>query len=177
PLRRREIDARVGDTLTVHELRARLLLLTTGDQVALDHHAEDVSRARANLLAHVREHRRLVLVVLAGVVVAAVDEHARLHAGARQRARRRFYVGAPVVRAAAASAQHEVRVRVARGADHADAPVAVDAQETVRLRRRDHRVDGDGEAAVRAVLEPDGHGEPARHFAVGLALRRSRADG
>ena len=40
-----------------------------------------------------------------------------------------------------------------------------------------HRVDRDLQAAVGAVLQTDGHGQAAGHFAVRLRFRRARANG
>lgn len=43
-----------------------------------------------------------------------------------------------------------------------------DAHEGVRIAARAHRVDGDGDAPVRAVLEADGEGHARGEFAVEL---------
>ncbi len=51
-----------------------------------------------------------------------------------------------------------------------------DAQELVRMRGGLHRVDGDLDAAVGAVLEADRHREAGGQLAVDLALGRARAD-
>jgi hypothetical protein len=52
----------------------------------------------------------------------------------------------------------------------------VDPGESVRRRRRPHRVDRDLDVAVGPVLEPDRHREAAGELAVGLALRGAGPD-
>jgi hypothetical protein len=47
----------------------------------------------------------------------------------------------------------------------------------VRITARTHRVDGDGDAPVRAVLEADGEGDARGEFAVELRLGGPCADG
>ena len=52
-----------------------------------------------------------------------------------------------------------------------------DAHERVRIAARAHRVDGDGDAPVRAILEADGEGHARGEFAVELRLGGPCADG
>ena len=82
-----------------------------------------------------------------------------------------------VIRLRPPAAQHNVRVRVAGGADDARHAVLVDAQKTVRMPRRAHRVNRHLQTAVRGIFQADGHGKAAGHFAMRLRFRRARADG
>ena len=59
---------------------------------------------------------------------------------------------------------------MARGA------ILVDAQKTVRVPRRAHRVNRRLQAAVGVVLQTDRHGKAAGHFAMRLRFRRARAN-
>ena len=68
-------------------------------------------------------------------------------------------------------------MQIARRPNDAGDAVLVDAEKVVRCARGRHRVDRDLQTAVRRVLEPNRHGQAARHLAMGLRLRRARADG
>src|SRR5690606_24544466 len=82
-----------------------------------------------------------------------------------------------VIRLAVAAAQYHVAVGVAFGSDDRHAAFLVDTEETVRLGYRLQGVDGDGQAAVGAVLEADCRGQARSHFAVGLRFGGAGADG
>src|SRR5262245_46892305 len=72
-LGRRQVDAAVRDALPVAQLaRHALQVLATRDQMALQHHSEDVATSVPELLAHVGGDRPLPLVILPAVRVAAV---------------------------------------------------------------------------------------------------------
>ena len=116
-------------------------------------------------------------VVLAAVGVAAIDHQHRRQLHRRQPPRRLGDARRIVVRPQPPAAQHEVARRVARRLDDARQPLLVDAQETVRMPRGAHGVDGRLAIAVRAVLEAHRHRQAAGHLAVRLALGRARADG
>src|SRR5882672_326878 len=105
---------------------------------------------------------------LAAVVVAAIDDYARWEACLLQRCRRLGYVGRGIVRPRVAAAKHDVAIRIARGPYDGHSAGPVDAQETVWSRRRDERVHGAPEPAVRSVLVAHRHREAARHLAVRL---------
>src|SRR5438477_8989512 len=66
-------DARVGDALTVVQLGRQVFagaeLLRAGMQVALDHHAEDVPAAAADLRGDVARDVDLLFVLLAAVAM------------------------------------------------------------------------------------------------------------
>src|ERR1051326_6413300 len=65
-------------------------------------------------------------------------------------------------------------VRVAARAHDRAQTLFCDSQESVRLSGRADSVNRDLYAAVRTVLEPDGHGHARRQFAVDLAFRCPR---
>ena len=83
----------------------------------------------------------------------------------------RVVIGAP-----ASAAQHDVRMRVAAGAEHRRLALLGDAQKMMRMAHRLQRVDRGRERAVGAVLEADRRRQAARHLAVRLGLRGARAD-
>jgi hypothetical protein len=62
--------------------------LVAFDQVALDHDADHVPRARRDLLRDGARHERLLFVVLAAVAVAAVDHEPAAQPGLLERVRR-----------------------------------------------------------------------------------------
>jgi hypothetical protein len=66
---------------------------------------------------------------------------------------------------------------IARGRGDGGAAVLVDRQEVVRLGRGEHRIDGDADIAIGAVLETDRAGEPGGELAMDLAFGGARADG
>src|SRR6187397_2411482 len=68
-------DARVGDALPVDRRGARQVILTAFDEVALEHHAEDLPRPAGDLLGDVGADRPLAPVILLAVAVRAVDHH------------------------------------------------------------------------------------------------------
>src|SRR5690606_3824358 len=65
--------AGIRDALAVHERLARLEILPAGDEMALDHQAEDPVVPSGDLAGDVLDHADLVLVLLAAVAVAGVD--------------------------------------------------------------------------------------------------------
>src|SRR5579859_6827043 len=114
-LRRWPVDTGVGDALAVGQLgriRAFVELLAAADDVTLDHDTEDVRRALGHLAPHLIDHVRLLQMALATVVVAAVDEDARLDAGQRERRGRRRDLLRSVVWPRISAAQDDVPVAV-----------------------------------------------------------------
>jgi hypothetical protein len=69
-----------------------------------------------------------------------------------------------------------VRVRIAVVRTMLVAPSSLMPRKLCGVPRRAHRVNRHLQAAVRAVFQADGHGKPARHFAVRLRFRRARAN-
>ncbi len=145
--------------------------------MAFEHHADQRSVALQALFQHFIEYRRLTQRVFAAVGVAAIDHDPRGYLGLGQVL---FHLGHAlriVVRPTVTAAQHQVRVEVARGLDDRRVALAVDAEVPVRVGRRAHRIAGNGDTAVGAVLESDGHAQAAGHFAVDLRLGGARTDG
>ncbi len=146
-------------------------------EIAFQHESHDGLAAIAELTKHLAGHESLARVIFTGVVVRTVD-----HDGAGDTFARDGCFGFGdmlifVVGFSASASQHDMAVGVAHGSDDGRLPVGVDADKMMGGAGRRHRVDGDLEAAFRAVFESDRHGDTACQFAVGLALRRPGADG
>ncbi len=75
-----------------------------------------------------------------------------------------------------AAAQNEMRVGVAVGFQQRRVAQRVDAEMSMGMRGRAHRIAGDGQAAVGAVLEAHRQVQPADQLAVDLRLAGARAD-
>ena len=76
-----------------------------------------------------------------------------------------------------AAAEDDVHVLVSARLDDRGDALFRDAHERVRIAARTHRVDGDDDAPVRAILEADGEGDTRGEFAVELRLGGPCADG
>lgn len=146
-------------------------------EIAFQHESHDGLAAIAELTKHLAGHDPLARVIFTGVVVRTIDHDGAGDAFARDG---RFGFGDMlifIVRFSASASQHDMAVGVAHGSDNGRLPVGVDADKMMGSAGRRHRVDRDLETAFRAVFESDWHGDAACQFAVGLALRRSGADG
>lgn len=82
-----------------------------------------------------------------------------------------------VIGALCASTEDDVYVLISARLDDGGDALFRDAHERVRIAARAHRVDGDGDAPVRAILEADGEGHARGEFAVELRLGGPCADG
>lgn len=76
-----------------------------------------------------------------------------------------------------AAAQDDVHVLISARLDDGGDALFGDAHERMRVAAGTHRVDGDGHAAVRTVLEADREGDARREFAMELRLGGARANG
>ena len=76
-----------------------------------------------------------------------------------------------------AAAEDDVHVLVSARLDDRGDALFRDAHERVWIAARTHRVDGDDDAPVRAILEADGEGDTRGEFAVELRLGGPCADG
>jgi hypothetical protein len=143
-----------------------------------EHHADDRPLATGDLRGEVGGDLRLVVVLLAAVAMAAVDEHDRQRRGFLQEADSLGDVLGIVIRArAAAPAQHEMTFGVAGGGEHGRRAFAGQRGKAVRMPRGHDGIHRHLQVAVGAVLEADRHREPGGEFAVDLALGRAGADG
>lgn len=178
PLRRLPVDARIGDRdaeLQVGRIGGQPLVALA--QVALDHQADQGAVAGDDLAQHVGRDDLLAARIATAVGVAAIDHDHRIEAGLGQLLLGAGDADRVVVGAIVAAAQDDVHIGVAARVDDAREAVLVDAQEAVAHAGRAHRVDGDLQAAVGAVLEADGEGDAAGQLAVDLRFGRARADG
>ena len=169
-------EAGIGDALSVGEWFAGFEFLCAFDQMAFDHHAEDVLLASGDLRGDVSGGIELAFVLFVAVGVAAINHDFVLHAGAAQRGDRFTHVFGAVVRAVVAAAQDEVAVFVAVGGDDGGMPQFGDGEEAVNRLRRGDGVNGDLHVAVGAVFEADRAGEAGGELAVYLAFGGARAD-
>jgi len=80
------------------------------------------------------------------------------------------------IRAGDATPEHDMSIGVAPGSHERGFAFCSDAEKSVRVARRDHRVYRSIDDSVSAVLETDRHRQAARDLAMGLALDRARAD-
>ncbi|EXI72959.1 MAG: hypothetical protein AW07_02891 [Candidatus Accumulibacter sp. SK-11] len=85
----------------------------------------------------------------------AVDDDVGRQAGLVQGLFGDLHAHRIVVRSSVATAQDEMPIAVAARAHDCRTPLAVDAEETVRSRRRDNRVDGNADVTGGAILETD----------------------
>jgi len=174
------VDAAVSNALAVYEFvegRAGFQLLCTGDEIALDHDAENVAVARCDLFGDLMADDGLAVVILAAVGVATVDHDARVEAGGYHAAADFLDAGGVVVGGVAAAAENDMGVAVAGGAEDGGLAVLGVAQEGVRDGGGEEGVNGDLHVAGGAVFEAYGAGDAADQFAVTLAFCGARADG
>ena len=125
--------------------------------MTFDHHAHHMAGSSLQLISHRGEYIGLAAEILVRVGMAAVHHQTILQARLAQ-FRCSSLNGLQVVVAALMTAtQHQMTIRVAGRAHDRSMAVAVDPQKMMRFRCRLHRVDGDGGAAVSAVLVADRH--------------------
>ena len=110
---------------------------------------------------------------LAGVFLARVGMAAIHHHDRRQARAFQFDFSLPnalgfIVRAQAADAKDDMTGRIAGRSNDAGDAFLIDPQKTVRCAGGLHGVQSDLQAAIGAVLEPNGHREAAGHLAMGL---------
>src|SRR5256885_2278076 len=74
------------------------------------------------------------------------------------------------------AAQYDVTRWVSSSPDDTGIAFLVDTDKTMRGAGRAHGINGDLQAAVRAIFEPDRHGKAAGHLPMGLAFRSPSAD-
>jgi hypothetical protein len=146
------------------------------DEVRLDHHSDQRPVAETDLVDHVGHHQRLPFVLLVAVGVRAVDDDVGRQPGLVQGLLGDLHADRVVVRSPVAAAQDQVTITVAARAHDRRAPLAVDAEETVRSRRRDDGVDGNADVATGAVLEADRGRQAGGYLAVRLRLGGAGAD-
>src|SRR5205085_2178569 len=81
-----------------------------------------------------------------------------------------------IISFSAPASQDDMTVWVSCRLDNGREPIGIDAEKMVRLFRGDHRVPCNFKVAFCAVLEADGHRQPAGHFPVWLAFGGAGAD-
>lgn len=138
----------VGDT-NVH------LLVALAD-VGLDHETGDALAASGDLLSEISGNLGLVLVVLVGVTVAAVNHDAVLDVGLLEELLALLDVLLRVVGSVAATAQDHVGRLVTGGGNNSGETLLSDTEEAVRVGSRANGVDGHLDAATSSVLEANG---------------------
>ena len=164
------VDAGVGDALAVDERLAGDELLRAGDEIALDHRADDVAIAGSDLRGHVAADNRLAAVVLLAVGVAEVDHDARSNACALHERRGFGHALRRVVHGLSASAQDDVAIGIAFGDEDGRLAVVRVAKKCMRASRGEHGVDGHLDIARGRVLESHRTGDAGDELTVHLAL-------
>lgn len=172
-------DAGVRDADTLLQSRRSLWrnLLVALVDVGLDHDADDRILTRAQLVGNVLGHERLVLVVLLGVSVRAVDHENLALVLVAQGLAGGLDAVAVVVGALAATTQDHESVLVARGLGDGGQTLLGDAQEVVRVGGSLDSVNGNTQIAISAVLESDGEAQTRGEFTVQLGLGGAGTDG
>ena len=170
-------QAGVGDADTVLQVLRVLQFLSAFGQVALDHNADERLAAIGWLGDEVDPHVFLTGMLLARIGMAAIDhgdfgQFGGLQLGGGFGDGSRVEIGA-----GSSSPQDDMAVVIAGGPDHRGDSFLIHAQKMMRVSGRQHGVDDDLQGTVGAVLEAHGHGKTAGHFAMGLALGGSCADG
>ncbi len=150
-------------------------VLSSLDQVRLDHHADQAVLALRDLLADVDADLALAAVVLAAVGVRAVDHQALRQPRAGELAAGGLDARRVVVRLRAA-AQDDVAVVVAARLDDRHLAALVHRKEVVLLARREDRVHRDAHVAVGPVLEPHRRRQSGGELAVHLRFGGARTD-
>ena len=171
------VDAGVGDALAVYEGLAGNEFLRAGDQVALDHDADDVVISGGDLRGNIFAHDRLAAIVFLAVGVTEVDHDAGRDAGALEEGGGFSNAGSSVVDGVAAAAQDDVAIGIAGGDEDGRLAVMGVAEKSVRVRCREHGVDGDLHIAGGSVLEPHGTGKAGDELTMDLAFGGAGADG
>ena len=104
------------------------------------------------------------------VGVAAIDHQPRAKARGPDLGRRATDMGRREIGATLSAAKDHVAIRIAVRGDNCSDTLLGDGEELMRMRSGAHRVDGNLDRTVGAVLESDRHRETGREFPVNLAL-------
>ena len=145
--------------------------------MALQHAPSNVFINLYPLLNHIIKCAGLVLVLLAGIAVAAVDHQSKVDASISSFVLSLSYCAVVEVGPILTSSQDDVNVGIAGGADDCCPSFGVHAKESVRALCGHCGVDCHLDIAVCAVLEADGHAQAAGHLPVSLALCCAGYDG
>lgn len=173
------VDAGVGDADTVLKTitATRGNLLVALVDVALNHETHDGRLALGNLLRDHGGNLGLVLVVLVGVAVRAVNHKALgdtllVDGSLGLSDARGVKVGA-----LGAAAQDDEAVLVAGGADNSDNARLGDGKEVVGVLDSANGINGNAKRAVGTVLEADGERQAGGQLTVQLGLGGTGANG
>ncbi len=167
----------IGNGDTMKEIHTFLPGLFAGIQVAFEHKAHDGLAAFPKLLQDFTGHQSLAGVILLGIVMRTIDHDRAGDPFSGDCSLSFGDIMCFVVRSSASPAEHEMAIRIAHGLDDGSLAVGIDADEMVRRAGGRHGIDGDLQTAFRPILESDRHGDPAGHFAMGLAFRGAGTDG
>jgi len=170
-------EAGIGNGDAMKKVHTFFPRLFAGIQVAFEHKAHDGLTAFTELPQDLLGDESLASMILLGIIMRTID-HDR--AGDPFSGNRNLSFGdilCFVVRSSTSPAEHEMAIGIAHGLDDGSLAVSIDADKIVRGAGGRHGIDGDLQTAFRSVLESDRHGDPAGHFAMGLAFRGARTDG
>ena len=100
--------------------------------------------------------------------MAAIDHDVAGNAGFFQRLFTQADMHRIVIGPAATAAQDDMAIAITAGGEYRNLPLAVDAEETVRLGYRVEGVGGDCQATIGAIFKAHRRGQSAGHLPVGL---------
>ena len=112
-----------------------------------------IERFHQYLLRHIFQHCRLLIRVLAGIGMAAVDHDVLAYPSLRKRLLALCNVSLIEIGTMAATAQHHVCVRITAGRHHRYLTVTVNAQKAMGTGNGLHRIDRHHKTTVCAILE------------------------
>ena len=144
--------------------------------IAFQHGTDNRAVPAPYLLRHIFQHCRLLIRVLAGVGMAAVDHDVLAYASLRQCLLALFNVSLIEIGPLAATAQHHVCVRVTAGRHHRYLTVTVNTQKTMGTGNGLHRIDRHHKTTVCAILETHRGRQAGGHLPMSLGFSGARAN-
>lgn len=174
------IDTRIGDTDAILKSRGAIFrnVLPTGVDIGFDHNASDGAVASNQLLADGIDDLWLVVVVLEGVSVRAIDHNARpvLRARFFESRSSGLDVFSIVVGTLGTTAEDDMDILVAGGLNDGGKTLLGDTHESVRVGGGFHGVHCNTDASISSILEADGEGDTGSKLTVELRLSGTSAN-
>lgn len=138
--------------------------------VTLNHDTHNSILASGKLLGKDSSNLGLILVILLGISVTAVNHETGTHALSIELSLGISNASSIVVRTLLASTQDDEAVGVTDSADNRDDTGLGDRQEVVGVLNRANGINGNIERAVGTILESDGEGQTRGQLTVDLGL-------